>query len=91
MPGMPVAVTFQAYCSGPGDQTSGLPCGVYTTKTLMSKEDCLDLLKDVALPTPFAEDRKTLEGDLTTDEIAAALCDLQSGKAAGLNVLPVEV
>ncbi|KAJ1108824.1 hypothetical protein NDU88_006194 [Pleurodeles waltl] len=42
---------------------------LYTTRTLMTDEDCDNLLKDVALVALKEEDKESLEGDLTVEEM----------------------
>ncbi|KAJ1186639.1 hypothetical protein NDU88_003420 [Pleurodeles waltl] len=53
--------------------------------------DCADLLKDVSLQALLIKDRVELEEELSEEEIGQAIRELQSGKAAGRNGIPVEL
>ncbi|KAJ1188315.1 hypothetical protein NDU88_005076 [Pleurodeles waltl] len=54
-------------------------------------KDCTDLLRDVTLQVLSSEDQGELEEDLSEEEIGQAIQELQSGKAAGLNGILVEL
>ncbi|KAJ1108302.1 hypothetical protein NDU88_005678 [Pleurodeles waltl] len=57
----------------------------------MTEADPTDLLRDIPLPELSVEERNGLDAELSEEEVTEALRELQLGKAAGPNGLPIEL
>ncbi|KAJ1185547.1 hypothetical protein NDU88_002339 [Pleurodeles waltl] len=64
---------------------------LYTSSTVHTDEDCVDLLRDISLQVLSRDDRDDLEQDLMEKEVGNAIRELQSRKAAKPNGLPIEL
>ncbi|KAJ1127304.1 hypothetical protein NDU88_005707 [Pleurodeles waltl] len=64
---------------------------LYASKTDMSAEVCKDFLRDIQLQELQKDDRDALEVEMMEEEVTLALRDLQMGKAAVLNGIPVKL
>lgn len=64
---------------------------VYTTGSMLPEEDSRTLLADIKMPTLSEQDKESLEGALTVDELAKGIKELRPGKALGPNGIPIEL